>query len=33
MIEENTLLHMSINIIPRHLFGLLRSPFFGTGTH
>ena len=27
MIKENTLLHMSISIIPRHLFGPLRSPF------
>ncbi len=33
MIEENTLLHMSISIILRHLLGSLRSPFFGTGTH
>ena len=27
MIDENTLLHMSISIIPRHLFESLRSPF------
>ena len=33
MIEENALLHMPINMIPHHLLGLLRSPFFGTGTH
>ncbi len=31
-IDNNTLLHMSISIIPRHLFGSLRSPFLGTGT-
>ena len=31
--ELNTLLHMSISMIPRHLFGSLRSPFFGTGMH
>ena len=31
MIEEKTLLHMSISMIPCHLFGSLRSPFLGTG--
>jgi len=29
--DENTLLHMSMSMIPRHLFGSLRSLFFGTG--
>ena len=33
MIKEKTLLHMSISMIPCHLFGSLRSPFLGTGTH
>ncbi len=28
-----TLLHFSIKIMPCHLFGSLRSPFFGTGMH
>jgi hypothetical protein len=31
--ELNTLLHMSISMIPCHFFGSLRSPFFGTGMH
>jgi hypothetical protein len=31
--DENTLLHMSISMIPHHLFVSLRSPFFGTGIH
>ena len=26
--DENTLLHMSISMIPHHLFGSLKSPFF-----
>ncbi len=31
--ELKTLLHMSISMMPRHLFESLRSPFFGTGMH
>jgi hypothetical protein len=33
MTDKKTLLHISINTIPRHLLGSLRLPHFGTGIY